>query len=107
MRADDLTANQMQLGYLASVVIFAVAIAVPAIGWRFFRLNPVVAFWIAYLLTRPLGASVADWLGRPASHGGGSRDGTVASFAVVVIALLVGYLAVRRTDVQEPGTVRA
>jgi uncharacterized membrane-anchored protein len=107
--AGDFTADQLRLGYLTSVVIFGAAIAVPAIGWRFFRLNPVVAFWVAYVLTRPLGASIADWLGKPASHGGGLGygDGTVAGVALAVIALLVAYLAVRRTDLQTPGTVRA
>jgi len=107
--AGDFTADQLRLGYLPSVVIFGAAIAVPAIGWRFFRLNPVVAFWIAYVLTRPLGASIADWLGKPATHGGGLGfgDGTVAAAAAVLIALLVGYLTLRRTDVQTPGTVPA
>lgn len=107
--AGDLTALQLQRGYLSSVAIFGVAIAVPAIGWRFFRLNPVVAFWIAYVLTRPLGASFADWLGKPASHGGGLGfgDGTLAAGAVAVIAVLVGYLTVRRTDVQTPDAVVA
>jgi uncharacterized membrane-anchored protein len=102
--AGDFTANQLALGYLPSVVIFAIAIAIPAIGWRFFRMNPVVAFWVAYVLTRPLGASIADWLGKPASHGGGLGfgDGTVAAAAAAVIAALVGYLAVRRTDIQPP-----
>jgi uncharacterized membrane-anchored protein len=105
--AGDLTADELRLGYLPSVVIFAVAIAVPALGWRFFRLNPVVAFWIAYVLTRPLGASVADWLGKPAAHGGGLGfgDGTVAAGGAVAIALLVGYLTLRRSDVQDPATV--
>ena len=103
--AGDFTADQLHLGYLTSVWIFAAAIAVPAIGWRFFRLNPVVAFWIAYVLTRPLGASIADWLGKPAAHGGGLGlgDGTVAAAATVVIALLVGYLTVRRPDVRPAG----
>ena len=107
--AGDFTADQLQLGYLPSVAIFAVAIAVPAIGWRFFRLDPVLAFWIAYVLTRPLGASIADWLGKPTSHGGGLGfgDGTVAAVALAVIAVLVGYLTVRRTDVQTPDTVVA
>ena len=105
--AGDLTADELQLGYLTSVAIFGAAIAVPALGWRFFRLNPVVAFWVAYVLTRPLGASIADWLGKPASHGGGLGfgDGTVAAVAVLVIAVLVGYLTVRRTDVQAPDAV--
>ncbi len=102
--AGDFTADQLQLGYLPSVAIFGAAIAVPALGWRFFQLNPVVAFWVAYVLTRPLGASIADWLGKPASHGGGQGfgDGTVAAVAAAVIAVLVGYLTVRRNDVQTP-----
>jgi len=102
--AGDFTADQLHLGYLPSVAVFAVAIAIPALGWRFFRLNPVVAFWTAYVLTRPLGASIADWMGKPASHGGGLGlgDGTVAAAAVVVIAALVVYLSVRRNDVQDP-----
>ncbi|SDU83273.1 Uncharacterized membrane-anchored protein [Microlunatus sagamiharensis] len=100
--AGDLTADQLRLGYLPSVAVFAVAIAVPALGWRFFRMNPVVAFWVAYVLTRPLGASVADWLGKPASHGGGLGlgDGTVAATAGGVIVVLVAYLSIRRSDVQ-------
>jgi uncharacterized membrane-anchored protein len=103
--AGDLTADQLQLGYLASVGIFGAAIAVPAVGWRYFRLNPVVAFWVAYVLTRPLGASIADWLGKPASHGGGLGlgDGPVAGVAALVIVVLVGCLALRRSDVQTPG----
>lgn len=104
--AGDFTADQLRLGYLASVVVFAVAIAIPALGWRLFRLNPVVAFWVAYVLTRPLGASIADWLGKPAAHGGGLGlgDGPVAAVAVAVIVVLVGYLSVRRNDVQAAET---
>ena len=107
--AGDLTADQLQLGYLPSVVIFGAAIAVPAVGWRFFRLNPVAAFWIAYVLTRPLGASIADWLGKPASHGGGLGlgDGPVAGVAALVIALLVGRLALQRKDGQTSGSATA
>ena len=98
---------RLQLGYLPSVAIFGAAIAVPAVGWRFFRLNPVVAFWVAYVLTRPLGASFADWLGKPASHGGGLGlgDGPVAGVAALVIAVLVTYLALRRDDVQRRSLV--
>ncbi|SEP62256.1 COG4705 family protein [Microlunatus flavus] len=98
--AGDLTADQLGLGYLTSAVVFAVAIAVPALAWRFLRLNPVVAFWSAYVLTRPLGASLADWCGKPASHGGGLGlgDGTVAAVACVLIALLVTVLTLRRRE---------
>jgi uncharacterized membrane-anchored protein len=102
--AGDFTANQLGLGYLASGLLFAAAIAVPLLGWRFLRLNPVVAFWTAYVLTRPLGASFADWFGKPASHGGGLGfgDGTVALVMSAAIAVGVAYVAVRRNDIQPP-----
>ena len=99
--AGDLTAFVLNLGYLGSTVLFAVLIALPGIAWRL-GLNPVVAFWTAYVLTRPLGASVADWLGKPHLRGGlGWGDGTVSGAAIVLIALLVGYLALSRHGVQE------
>ena len=61
----DLSAFTLHLGYMASAVLYGVLIAVPAIAWWRLRVNAVVAFWAAYVLTRPLGASVADWLGKP------------------------------------------
>jgi uncharacterized membrane-anchored protein len=102
--AGDLTADELHLGYLPSALLFAAAIVLPLVGWRFLRLNGVVAFWAAYLLTRPLGASVADWFGKSAGQGSGLGygDGTVATVTLALIAVLVGYLAVRRNDVQRP-----
>jgi uncharacterized membrane-anchored protein len=87
----DLTATTMRLGFFASGLLFGAAIAVPAIGWWRFRLNPVFAFWCAYVLTRPLGASFADWLGKPHRLGGGRGygDGTVAIVAIIAIVGLV------------------
>ena len=104
--AGDLTAFVLHLGYFWSAVLFAVAIAVPAVGWRY-GLNPVVAFWSAYVLTRPLGASVADWLGKsPALGGRGWGDDVVTGAATLVIALLVAYAAATRHGVQpEPDAV--
>ena len=100
----DLLADELGLGYLTSGLVCAAAIAVPALAWRFLRLDATVAFWCAYVLTRPLGASFADWLGKPATHGGGlgHGDGTVAAVAGVVIVALVAYVAVRRSDIQAP-----
>jgi uncharacterized membrane-anchored protein len=96
----DLTATTMHLGFFSSGLLFAGAIVVPLIGWRL-GLNPVLAFWIAYVLTRPLGASFADWLGKPHSIGGlDYGDGTVAGLATIVIAALVGYAAITGRDVQ-------
>jgi uncharacterized membrane-anchored protein len=100
--AGDLTAASMHLGYFTSGVVFAVAIVVPAVAWWRLRSGEVVAFWIAYVLTRPLGASFADWFGKPHHIGGGLGygDGTVTLIALAVIAILVGYVAVRRRDIQ-------
>jgi uncharacterized membrane-anchored protein len=97
----DLTASTFNLGYLGSLVLFAVLIAVPAAGYRFFHWNAVVAFWTAYVLTRPLGASFADWIGKPPALGGlGWGEGRIALALTAAIAVLVAYLAVTRRDVQ-------
>jgi uncharacterized membrane-anchored protein len=100
--AGDLTSISLNLGYLASAVLFAVIIAIPTIGFFRFRMNGVLAFWFAYVVTRPLGASVADWLGKPTSAGGvGVGSGLVALVLTLAIAALVGYLTVSRKDVSE------
>jgi uncharacterized membrane-anchored protein len=71
--------------------------AVPALGWWRFRLNSVVAFWWAYLITRPLGASVADWLSKPIKSGGlAYGDGPVAAVLLVVALVLITFAAIRR-----------
>lgn len=88
----DLTAIALHLGYLASGVLFTVAIAIPLIGWRF-GLNGVFAFWFAYVLTRPLGASFADWFAFPRRDGGlGVGHGVVAIALTVVIVAFVGAM---------------
>ncbi len=97
----DLTAVTFKLGYDYSIVLFAAMIMVPAIGFRFLRWNAVFAFWFAYVVTRPLGASVADWVGKPKLVGGlGVGDGPVALVLTFAIACLVAYLAITRKDVQ-------
>ncbi len=96
----DLTATTLHLGYLGSGLLFAAVIAVPAIGWRL-GWNTIFCFWFAYVATRPLGASFADWMGKSKSVGGlGLGDGTVALALGIVIFGLVAYLAVTRRDVQ-------
>jgi uncharacterized membrane-anchored protein len=103
--AGDLTAMTLNLGFLDSAFLFGAMILVPLILWWRGALNPVAAFWIAYVLTRPLGASVADWLGKPASQTGlGLGDGVVSAIGLVLFAGLVAYLAATRRDVQ--GAVR-
>ncbi len=96
----DLTAITFHLGYLASGIVFAVVIAVPAVAHRRFGLNPILAFWLAYIVTRPLGASGADWLAVSHALGGvGLGRGPVGLGLTIVIAGLVGYLSVTWKDV--------
>jgi uncharacterized membrane-anchored protein len=89
----DLTAYTFDLGWLQGALLFAVAIALPALAYWKLRLNAVLAFWLAYILTRPLGASFADWLGAPkAHHGLGYGYGPVTAVLTVVIVAVVAYL---------------
>ncbi|MFZ1154867.1 MAG: hypothetical protein WAN93_08190 [Solirubrobacteraceae bacterium] len=106
--AGDLTAISLKLGFFDSAMLFAAIIAVPAIGWWRFNLNPIVAFWAAYVLTRPLGASLADWLAKPTSRSGlGLGDGTVSAIALAVFIGLVAYVGHTKRDIQHAGTVQA
>jgi uncharacterized membrane-anchored protein len=101
--AGDLTALTLHIGFAGSVAVFAALIAVPAIGWWRFTLNPIAAFWFAYVVTRPLGASIADGFSKPRPHGGlGLGDGPVSAVGLVAFAILVAYLAVTRNDIQRP-----
>ena len=97
--AGDLAASTLGLGYFASAVVFAVLFALPALGYWRFHLNPIVAFWFAYVVTRPLGATVADWLGKPQLGGLGLGDGHIAVVLGVLIIACVAYLTVSRIDV--------
>jgi uncharacterized membrane-anchored protein len=95
----DMTATTLRLGYFASGVLFAVLFALPALGYWLFGLNEVFAFWFAYIMTRPLGASFADWLGKPQELGGiGLGTGLISLALAVVIAILVGYLTVANKE---------
>ncbi len=99
--AGDMTATTMNLGYFSSGVLFAVLIAVPALAYWWLGLNELLAFWLAYILTRPLGASFADWMGRPPSGGGlGLGTGSVSLGLTILIIGFVGYLTITRKDVK-------
>jgi uncharacterized membrane-anchored protein len=100
--AGDLTATTFHLGYFSSGILFTALIAVPALA-RVAGLNAVAAFWWAYVLTRPLGASFADWMGVGTDRGGlGWGTGPVSLGLTVLIAVLVARLAAdhRRTALQ-------
>jgi uncharacterized membrane-anchored protein len=89
--AGDLTASTLGLGYLSSGFLFMGLIAIPAIGYWLFGLNEILAFWLAYILTRPLGASFADWMSKsPAASGLGCGDGHVAiSLTIIIIGCVI------------------
>jgi uncharacterized membrane-anchored protein len=105
--AGDLTALSLNLGFFPSVVLFAAVIAIPAIGWWRFQLNPIVAFWFAYIVTRPLGASFADGFSKHGNTGLGLGDGTVSGLALIVFIALVAYVAITKLDVQGEGYAAA
>jgi uncharacterized membrane-anchored protein len=100
--AGDMTAVTLQLGNLWSGILFAALFALPFLGYRKFGWNDVFCFWFAYVMTRPLGASFADWFGKP-HHKGGLGYGTipVAITLTIAIMLLVSYLTVTRKDVDQ------
>jgi len=83
----DYTAHTLHLGYFASAVLFAGLILIPVVGYRYLHMNEVLAFWFAYVLTRPVGASIADWLGKPKNLSGlALGDGPVSvAFGVLIV----------------------
>lgn len=102
--AGDLLAEQLQLGYFLSAVVFGTGIFLTYLAYRYLRLDAVPAFWIAYILTRPFGASFGDLLSQPAANGGLGLGtvGTSALFLVVIAALV---LLMARSQ-REPGVPR-
>jgi uncharacterized membrane-anchored protein len=100
--AGDLTATTIGLGYFTSGLLFAGLITVPAIAYWLFDINEIFAFWLAYILTRPLGASFADWTSKPHSIGGlGWGDGHVSLILSAIIIVFVIYLTITRKDVKK------
>jgi uncharacterized membrane-anchored protein len=98
--AGDLLSEKFSLGYWVALGLFAGAIAVVCAVRFGLRANAVASFWAAYVLTRPLGASLGDLMSQPKDVGGLGVGTTVTSAAfLVAILALVGYLAVSKTDV--------
>lgn len=101
--AGDLVSERIDLGYWLSAVLFAMAIAAVAIAHFALDLDAVWSFWIAYILTRPLGASIGDYLSQPTSNGGLDLGAVVTSALFLAVILgLVTHLSVTRRDVAEP-----
>jgi uncharacterized membrane-anchored protein len=107
--AGHLIAEGLNLGYLLSLGLFAAAIVLVAVAYVFFTLNAVVAFWIAYVLTRPLGASTGDLLSQPVKDGGLGLGTTVTSvvFLVVILVLVIALSVIQRRRPTVPLSVAA
>jgi uncharacterized membrane-anchored protein len=105
--AGDLIAEKFNVGYWKSGLIFGSGIALVYIAWKVFKVNEILAFWIAYVLTRPLGASIGDYLSQ-AKHDGGLGLGTTRTSFVFLTAILaiVVYLTRTRRD-EAPATAVA
>ena len=96
-----MTAVTLHLDYLASSGLCTVLFALPLAARRLVGWNEIFTFWFAYVITRPLGASIADWFGMPQYVGGlDINKALVAGVLTVFIAVFVGYFAVTRSDVQ-------
>jgi uncharacterized membrane-anchored protein len=98
----DMTSITLHLGYFSSGVMFAGLICLPALAYWLFGLNEIFAFWLAYILTRPLGATFADWVGKPKSVSGlGVGTGPVSLCLTILIILFVAYLTITRLDIKK------
>lgn len=96
----DLTAVTFHLGYIDSAFLFMGAICVPFIAWRL-GASPVLTFWVAYILTRPIGASWADFFGMPKGSGGlGIGHGPVSLVTLAIVAASFAYLS--RSGIDQP-----
>ena len=106
----DMTATTFGWGYLTSGIVFTIVILLVALVQYLMRssTNGVIAFWVAYILTRPLGASYADWMGEPRAKGGLEWGGARVSLILfAAIFLLVAYLAVTKKDAPEQPAERS
>jgi uncharacterized membrane-anchored protein len=92
-------AERFDLGYLVTLLIFVGLIALVTLSYYRFKLNAVWAFWIAYIFTRPLGASIGDYLSQARSDGGLGLGTTITSgiFLLAILCLVV-YLTVTKKD---------
>jgi uncharacterized membrane-anchored protein len=99
----DFTAISLNLGYLDSGIFFTIIILIPAVAHWQLGLNGITAFWMSYVVTRPLGASFADYISKPKNNGGlNFGDGPTAVVFAVAVFVLVSYLALARPDIQNP-----
>ena len=92
--AGDLVAEGWNLGYATWVLLFAGMIGLVALVYYALSVNAILAFWIAYILTRPFGASFGDWLSQPTNHGG-LNLGTVGT-SLIFLCIIVGLVITKQ-----------
>src|SRR3954451_3883170 len=106
--AGDFLSEQLELGYLAALGIFAGGIGVVAVMHFVLRMNAILSFWLAYILTRPLGASIGDYLASPTGEGGlGLGTNLTSAIFLSTILILVVFLAISKRDVIRTGPIAA
>lgn len=103
--AGDLLAERLDIGYWKFALVFGALIALVYLAWRFANLNEVPAFWIAYVLTRPLGASLGDYLSQPKADGGRGLGTTTTSF--IFLAAIFGVVVYLTRSKRDQPTVGA
>jgi len=94
----DLIAEKFSLGYLTTLLLFLAAIVVIAAAWRLTPINAVLAFWLAYVMTRPLGASTGDFLFQKGNQGLNLGTSVTSYIFLAIIAGLVVFLQIRKPD---------
>lgn len=95
----DLIAENFSLGYLTTLGVFAAVIAIIAGLWKVTPINSVLAFWLAYIMTRPLGASTGDWLSQQGNQGLNLGTTTTSYLFLGIIVALVVFLQIKKPDV--------
>jgi uncharacterized membrane-anchored protein len=103
----DMTADAFGLGFLWSGIMFIGIMAIPALAYKLFKVNEVFTFWFAYVTTRPLGASFADWMDMPSRMGGlGWSKLVIVLVAVIVIIALVAYMGFSHMDIKDRNNLK-
>jgi uncharacterized membrane-anchored protein len=99
--AGDMTATTLNLGFFHSILLFSAIMLIPLIGWWRFNWNPIFAFWFAYIDTRPIGASFADWFSKPHNISGLSfGDGRTSGVALIAFLVLLAWTTLSGHGIQ-------
>ena len=102
----DLISELMNIGYGPTALVFAALIGVVAFLHFVVKVNPIVTFWAAYILTRPLGASIGDYMAKPVIAGGLGL-GTITTSLIFLAAILALIIFLSITKVDRIGSERA